>query len=224
MKTKSHILKVFLLLSVSLLPLLLPCVNATGEELTAKNYENNKNTMGVVLVAVNWGRQWQCGKYENAQLESLEFERLADNDKAKHQPSVLALKSPSRIFVKPEFKNYGFLIEPGQYALADFSVKVAKSVRDVGYINARKEELVKNGVAEGGSFAVGAGEVVYIGNFFLDCYQEPMPWRYYSQGKDGFGKHVAEFKEEYQFLADKKVIFRLFKTQSFGKDYELPNE
>ena len=203
----------------------LPIVGHCTEELTEKSYEKNKNTMGVVLVAVNWGRQWQCGKYENAQLERLRFERFPDNGEIKDEFSFLELKSPSRIFVDPIYRNLGFIVKPGQYAFTDFSVKVAKSVRDVGYINAKKEDLIKDNLPpEGGTFNISAGEVIYIGHFFLDCYYEPIPWRYYPNGRDNFNEYVTEFRKQYKYLADKEIIFRLFKTKHFGIEYELPNK
>lgn len=34
---------------------------------------------GIVVVQANWGRQWPCAGYENAQLVSLEFRRDADH-------------------------------------------------------------------------------------------------------------------------------------------------
>lgn len=37
--------------------------NVCADELTEENYQMSKGKMGVVLVAVNWGRQWGCGKY-----------------------------------------------------------------------------------------------------------------------------------------------------------------
>lgn len=196
--------------------------NVCADELTEENYQMSKGKMSVVLVAVNWGRQWGCGKYENAQLVSLTFELFPNSSAVVDGYSSLELKTPSRLFIKPEFVNHAFILTPGQYALTSFSVKAAKSRNDVGHFNATKKDLVKEGIPNGGTFTIGAGEVVYIDNFFLDCYYNPVPWRYYSEGRDGFSRHVAEFKQQYKFLGDKEVTYRHFKTKNFGNDYELP--
>lgn len=70
--------------------------------------------------------------------------------------------------------NYAFLVEPGEYLLSAFSVRVAKSVSKVGYFKAERGELVSAGTSKGGSFTVSVGEIVYIGHFALDCFQNPV--------------------------------------------------
>ncbi len=187
---------------------------AFAEQLSESNFKSSSEAKGTVLVAVNWGRQWNCGAYENAQLEKLKFTSLGNNSEQ------LFLESPSRVFVDSKFLNYGFLLEPGEYALSEFSVKVAKSVSDVGYFSAGAEQLVVGGKPEAGSFIVKPGEIVYVGHFFLDCYKDPIPWRYYPEGKEGFEGYKRSVKKEFGYLPIENVKFRLFKTSQFGSPYE----
>ena len=77
--------------------------------------------------------------------------------------------------------------------------------------------MFENGKPVGGTFEVKAGEIVYIGDFGLDCAgDQPIPWRYYIQ-KEDFGRYVAQLKKEYKFITDKQVIYRLFQTNKFGQ-------
>jgi len=185
--------------------------------LDTDNYEEEGKAKGVVLLAVNWGRQWKCGAYENAQLEKLEFQILSNNSE-----TSITLDSPSRLCVKSNFLIYGCLVAPGKYALTEFSVKVAKSTTDVGYFKADKSKLVVDGKPKGGTFDVAAGEVIYIGHFFIDCYKEPIPWRFYPEGREAFNGYVKSIKRELDFLNNANIEFRLFDTTSFGNPYELP--
>lgn len=177
--------------------------------------------MGVVLADVNWGRQWKCGSFENAQLENLKFERIP-LDKKHDKYSQIILESPSRLFVDNKFIGYGFMVKPGRYALTGWSVKAAKSVHDVGYFNASRDQLVKGDDYPGGSFEVGANEIIYIGNIFLDCLQTPMPWRYYTEGKENFHKQAEQYKAKYKFIKDRTITYRLLDTKYFGTPYSLP--
>ena len=193
------------------------CIFSTpiqATELSADAFANQKTTKGVVLIAANWGRQWQCGAYENAQLVNLEFLNLQNDVK-------LTLDTPSKLSVKPEFINYGYIVEPGTYAISSFSVKVAKSVTDVGYIKADKNKLITDGVPNGGTFTVKAGEVSYIGHFFIDCYKEPIPWRFYPEGKEAFNSYVNSIKKQYVYLQDADILFNILNTTVFGSSYEL---
>ncbi len=183
-------------------------------ELSADAFANHKATKSIVLVAANWGRQWQCGAYENAQLVNLEFLNLQNDEK-------LTLDTPSKLSVKPEFINYGYIVDPGTYAISAFSVKVAKSVTDVGYIKADKNKLITDGVPNGGTFTVKAGEVSYIGHFFIDCYKEPIPWRFYPEGKEAFNSYVNSIKKQYVYLQDADISFNILNTTVFGAPYEL---
>ena len=50
---------------------------AIGRAVEADAYARERGSQGVVLLSVNWGRQWGCGAFENAQLLSLSFDRLS---------------------------------------------------------------------------------------------------------------------------------------------------
>jgi hypothetical protein len=191
-------------------------------EVTRKSYAAGIATNGVVVFDVNWGRYWNCGGYENAELMKLEFDRLPADKKFPGENGDLIVEGPMRITRTLRFLNYAYLLPPGEYALSGLSIKVARSVSEVGYLNAKRGDLIKDGKAEGGTFTVAAGEIVYIGNFFLDCHDGPMLWRYYSEGKEGFEAQIAEYRAKYPFLERERFRYRLFKTKTFGSDYELP--
>ena len=175
--------------------------------------------MAVVLVDVNWGRSWGCAGYENAQLVNLTFDHVSPAEKyADDEYSEIKLKTPSRLFVNPDYSNYGFIVRPGVYALTEFTIKVARSVSDVGYIKAGKSELIEGRKYHGGILRVGAGEVVYVGHFDLDCMESPIPWRYYLEGQDAFDEYVADVRKKFRFLKDADFVYRLFFTTNFGVD------
>ena len=196
--------------------------DSESAELKKYDYVKHSDEMGVIIVDVNWGRQWGCGKFENAQLERLKFEKFPLDDKGHDKYSEIQLESPSRLFVKNQFHSYGFLVNPGKYAFTEWSVKVAKSTREVGYFNAGRDKLVDGSNYPGGTFEVSANEIVYIGSIFLDCLQTPIPWRYYADGKDAFLRHIEEYKKKYKFIKDREIKFRLLDTKYFGEEYSLP--
>lgn len=195
--------------------------NAT--KLKKGEYSKNSNEMGVVLLDVNWGRQWNCAGFENAQLKSLKFKNTSINTNSNNKYTEINLESPSRLFSKPKFISHGFLVNPGTYEFTEWSVKVAKSSREVGYINVGEDALVDNGVFHGGTVEVGANEIIYVGNFYLDCYKSPIPWRYYTEGRANFENHIKQYKKKFKFLKNYKVIYRLLDTNNFGEKYVLPN-
>ncbi len=173
---------------------------------------------GVVLLAANWSREWNCGGFENAELRSVGFDllpkRYADD---KRSPDFVVNGSAGR----PGFMNYAFLLEPGTYAISYTKVKIARSVSDVGYYTAVRSDLFESGNPKGGTFELSAGEVVYIGHFGLDCTLQPMMWRYYAENKDSFQEFVESYKPHYPFLKLDSVRYRLFKTKEFGHDFSL---
>jgi hypothetical protein len=113
-------------------------------------------------------------------------------------------------------------LEPGEYGLATFGIKVASSVTDVKILSVGRARLFEGSKPIGGTFHVSAGELVYIGHFGLDCYKEPTIWRYYPEGRDGFESYKEVIKKQYPFLNVDKMQFRLFKTTVLGRDYVLP--
>lgn len=217
-----------LFISTGALVLLASCATTKIEnnigvsnEATAESYVKNRAVMGTVLLDAKWGRQWKCGQYENAQLVSFGFDRLPLGTAANSGGSEVIVGTTSQLMAKPQFISIALLIPPGEYALSSFRIKVAESVSKVGYFAADRNHLLRNGKPFAGSFKVAAGETVYIGNFALDCLQEPVLWRYYTQGKQDFQKQLTEYKSNYPFLDVSAVQYRLFDTSVIGRAYEL---
>jgi hypothetical protein len=195
---------------------------AVTKEITKTIYERGIASNAVVVFDVNWGRKWGCGGFENAELMRLEFDRLNGESRTDEAKADLIVKGPFRLTRNLRFINYAFLVPPGEYGLSGVSIKVARSVQDVGYLDAKRSNLMKEGKPEGGSFTVAAGEIVYVGNFFLDCQTGPMLWRYYTPERKNFVKHIGEFRAKYPFLEAARFKYRLFHSTHFGNDYELP--
>ena len=184
-------------------------------------YESELSKKGVVLVAVNWSRKWRCGNFENAELRNIGFDLLSAKFMSDEDQPSLVVNGPPRLMTKPTFVNYAFLLEPGEYAISYLRIKVAEANLKVGYFTGKRSKFIEGGQAKGGSFHVKAGEVVYIGNFWIDCAYGPTLWRYYSEGKEGFKKHLQEFSDEFPYLDLQNAQYRLFKTTEFGYDYSL---
>jgi hypothetical protein len=191
---------------------------------TKKNYLAHSSSHGIILLDINWGRIWSCGEYENAQLVSLNFSKYVPENNSFSKKPELSINTPSKAFAKKYFKNYAFMLPEGEYALHSFKIKVAKSIKNVGYLSLSSDELLKDQKPLGGSFSIKSGEQVFIGNFSLDCTYGPTLWRYHSNGLVAFKDQVNEYKRSFPFLNLDAVTFRLFKTSEFGYDYELPTE
>ncbi len=177
-----------------------------------------KADLGLIILQVNWGRTWRCGRYENAQLEALTFMKSPIDGP---ENISLDLETPSRLAVQNRFVPYAFVVQPGEYVLTAFDVKIARSRTDVVHIKGSKDKLVKDGKPVGGSFSVQPGEIVYIGHFGLDCGAEPFLWRYYIDGRNDFERYIAGFREAYPFVKQVPVHFRLFSTQTIGNPFAL---
>jgi hypothetical protein len=193
----------------------------TTAEINAESYANDQQRSGIVLLDANWGRKWSCGKYENAQLISFSFDKSSNSPNVSSQPADITIGTTSRLMVKPNFESYAVLIPPGEYVLSNFKIKVATSVSKIDYWIANRTHLIKDGKPLAGKFTVAAGEVIYIGNFGLDCFHGPTLWRYYTEGQDGFNKQLADYQSKYPFLDLTKTKFRLFETTTIGRPYEL---
>lgn len=193
--------------------------NAT-DIISKDSYTKNDNN-GVILLDVNWGRAWNCGGFENAQLISLAFDKLPITDSSNEAIPDLVLQSPSRLNVDQKFINYAYSLPAGEYALSAFSIKAAKSVSNVGFFTAQRDKLFKAGKPTGGTFNIKQGETVFIGNFYLDCAYGPTLWRYYSDGQEAFNSQIVEYQNTFPYLNLDNVKFRLFKTKEFGNDYDL---
>ena len=189
-------------------------------ELTEKRYLDADGRLGVVVLAVNWGRQWRCAGYDSAQLQKLIFTRFEDGRLLEGQRS-LVLKIPRKLDVDDEYRTLAVLVEPGTYALSEFDVKTARSIGDVGHWVATSNDLIKSGMAVAGTFTVTGDEIIYIGHFSLDCNKEVIPWRYHLQDRNEFEKYVAGLREAYPFISDRPVEFRLFQTRRIGRPFYL---
>lgn len=189
--------------------------SASSNDLSSTTYTSEK---GVVLMDINWGRTWKCGQYENAQLQALKFTKV---DVATSEEQALDLRTPSKLFVDDKYLPYAYVLAPGEYVLAAFDVKVARSVTDIQHIVGNKENLFKESKPIGGSFTVAPNEIIYIGHFGLDCGAEPFLWRYYIEERNDFERYVSGFRNEYPFVKEIPVLYRLFSTEIFGRDYSL---
>ncbi|HJX09632.1 MAG TPA: hypothetical protein VJ733_03930 [Candidatus Binatia bacterium] len=174
--------------------------------------------LGVLIIQVNWGRTWKCGQFENAQLQALTFTKTPVDTP---EPISLDLVTPSKLFVDNKFLPYAFVIQPGEYALTAFDVKVARSTTDVAHIKGSKENLIRDGKPIGGTFTVNPGEAVYVGHFGLDCGAEPFLWRTYIDGREDFEKYIGGFRAKFPFAKQVPAQYRLFSTQLFGGPYTL---
>jgi hypothetical protein len=174
--------------------------------------------LGVIIMQINWGRTLNCGQYENAQLQALVFTKSSAE---KPDGVSLELNTPSRLLVDNEFLPYAYIVQPGEYLLSTFDVKVARSTTDIMHIKGRKDDLIEAGKPVGGSFTVNPGEIVYIGHFGLDCDAEPFLWRYYIEGRADFERYIDGFRQKYPFVKHVPVQFRLFSTQVLGSPYAL---
>ena len=192
-----------------------------SSEVTPESYAKNQSSMGTVLLDARWARQWKCGKYDNAQLVSFAFDQMPFTVRPDDAKQDLVIGTTSLLAVEQKFVSYALLVPPGEYALSNFKIKVASSVRDVGYWAAKRSDLIRNGKPYAGSFKVAAGETVYIGNFALDCFENPSLWRYYSEDQEGFQKQLGDYKAKYPFLDLSSVKYRLFETGVIGRAHEL---
>lgn len=190
---------------------------------TAAAYAQQRQTKGVMLLDVCWDRLWNCGEFENAQLLDLSFDRVTAEPRDDARPADLKLAGPGGLAAKRGFVTYALLLEPGEYALSGYTIKAAQPCPrfSVVRITAKRSVLQANNHARGGTFTVAAGETVYIGNFYLDCYEGPMLWRYYTETRDGFQMHLGQYQQRYPFLDLSAVRYRLFRTSALGKPFEL---
>lgn len=214
-----------LVLVVTLLVWMSGCASSDAlskprQEVTAESYGNDKSK-GLVVLSAIWGRTWKCAQFENGQLRSFGFDRLPSETMADDAtPEVLFEGSP--LYAERQPVNYVLALEPGEYGLAAFAIKVASSVTDVKILGVGRARLFEGRKPIGGTFHVNAGELVYIGHFGLDCYKEPTIWRYYPEGRDGFDSYKKVIKKQYPFLDVDNMQFRLFETSVLGRDYVLP--
>jgi len=193
----------------------LPAIAAEPVDLSEATYQSD---LGVILVQLNWGRSWRCGAYENAQLQALTFTRSPIDSP---EPVSLELKTPSKLFVNNQFLPHAYVVQPGEYVLTAFDVKIARSMTNVAHIIGSRDNLIQDGKPIGGSFTVNPGEIVYIGDFGLDCGAEPFLWRYYLDGRNEFEKYIDGFRQKFPFVKQVPVQFRIFSTPMLGRPFAL---
>jgi hypothetical protein len=184
-------------------------------------YEAAAGKKGVVLVSANWSRRWKCAAFENAQLQSLGFDRVGvPKLNASDNPDVI-LEDSSWLSAPTSFVNFALLVEPGEYLFSSYKLKAAKSISQVGFFSRDRASLVVDGKSKAGSFTVAAGEVIYIGHLALDCAQAPMPWRYYPEERQDFEKYLQKVQTEFPGLPTREAKFRLFETSIMGNPFTL---
>jgi hypothetical protein len=183
--------------------------------LTASSFTPAK---GTVFLFANWGRAWKCGAFENAQLQAIAFAKVPYSGL---KEELLSLEPRSTLLANDKWLLYAYVVEPGEYALASFDLKVAKSVKDVRRLKPGASDLFKDNKPIGGTFKVAAGEIVYIGNFWVDCTTpDPIPWRYFST-REEFARDVTTFRKAYPFTKDVPILYRLFATELIGQMYDV---
>ena len=189
-------------------------------EVRADTYHLAKETHGLVVMSVDWGRRWSFCGAENAQLRTFAFDRVPVQKHSDDEAADLLLKAPPSLTAAPgAVANLALLVEPGEYALSYSELKVARSFKADNYSAGRKD-LIADGKSQAGSFTVGAGELVYVGHFALDCVDgQPTIWRYYVIGRESFQEYLAtRVKPRYPFLDTEAVQYRLFKMTVFGSN------
>lgn len=192
-----------------------------GIEATAEAYAKKGRTNGLVIVAINWGRRWDCGPYQKAQLMSIGFDRIPLENASADKTPDLFFKGLDDRARKQQFLNFAYLVAPGEYALSSYEIEAAYSLSDIDRFASRRSDLIQNDRALGGTFNVQAGEIVYIGHFFIDCRKNPRLWRYYTEDKSAFDFHMKSVKRKYPFLDVGNAKYRLFRTKAFGLDHKL---
>lgn len=184
-------------------------------------YAQTAASKAVVLMSVDWGRRWGCGQYENAQLQFLAFDRGGVQKTAPDGQWDLMVKDESILPSRRNFGNYAYIIEPGEYLLTGFRIKLGKSMSSVGNFFGDRKNMLENGKSKGGSFTAAAGEIIYIGHFSLDCAKAPMPWRFYLENREEFDKYLDTIQNEFPGIPKQKVQFRLFETTIMGYPFSL---
>jgi len=210
-------------LLTALLVLLAGCTSSAvtrpQQEVTAGSYRKDTAT-GFVALSALWGRTWNCAQLAKGQLWSFGFDRLPSETTADNATADVVLEGSASYGGGPA-TNYVLMLDPGEYALTTFAIRLA-STTDAKIANVGRARLFEGGKPIGGTFTVKAGELVYIGHFGLDCYKEPTIWRYYPGGREGFEHYKQVVKEQYPFLDVRHMQFRLFQTSHLGRDYVLP--
>gem|GEM_PF-1036663 len=190
-------------------------------EVVESDYTAQRSALGVVLLAVNWGRRWNCGGFQHAELRGFAFDRLPWGGRPPAAAGDMEAEGPEAVLMRPGLQHYALQLPPGSYALSRVRIRATRDTAPLA-LDLSRSELAQDGAPAGGSFQVGAGETVYIGNFALNCEPAPMLWRYYTQGRENFQHQLLEYRRKYPFLKLDEVHYRLFDTSRFGQPYQLP--
>jgi len=194
-----------------------------AQPFTSAAQEQAAGTKGVVLISANWGRSWGCGRNDYAQLQLLGFDKIEPGTRPLSQrPELVIEGAESGNAQQIPFSNYAFLVDPGEYEFSLYLIHVARSMTQTAHFSGDRKSLFQDGRSKVGSFKVGAGEIVYVGHFALDCVQAPMPWRFYPETRADFTQYLDKVKQQYPDLDTSKAVFRLFETKLIGKPYVLP--
>jgi len=188
--------------------------------LTKESFEKESRSNAIILMDVNWYLAPNCGGYEWARLQGFGFDLLPLKHANDKDAPDLVINRPSRFFQhrSRNFENYAFLIKPGKYVLSKTRIFVFVGTRVMYRREARRSDLIPDGEPLGGGFSVRAGEIVYLGNFWLDCHVVPKLWRYYTGHKD-FEWKLEQYKTKYPYVDFKDTKYRLFETSVFGNEF-----
>jgi tetratricopeptide (TPR) repeat protein len=182
--------------------------------MSVKEYLQQKDAMGIVLLSVNWSQRANCSGFESAQLLGLSFDQVP-TVRGDEEPGDLVIDDPQ----PGGSADYAFLAPPGAYALSSFDIKVVKSERDSGGFRALRSRLLKDGFSQDGGFDVRAGEIVYVGDFSIECSRQPVPWRSFPEGPAEFQEYLGRIKSKFPALELGKAQFRPMATRQFGAFY-----
>lgn len=197
-----------------------PGAPSPQHEVTAESFRTD-TTKGRVVLSALWGRSWKCGKFQSGQLRAFGFDRLPSAMTADDASADVVIEDSAYAGGGPA-TNYVLALDPGEYGLAMFVIRVASSTTDVRTVRVGRARLFEGVEPVGGTFTVKAGELVYIGHFGLDCSKEPTIWRYYVEGRGGFEHYKRLIKDQFPFLPVETMQMRVFRTSTLGQDYVLP--
>ena len=188
----------------------------------AASYARLRDAKGVVLVSANWSARRNCGTHATAQLLRLGFDLAGAPKASVDAPADLTMEDGAFVPGGSAFVDYAFIVAPGEYVMSGFTIRVAQSANELGFVVGRRATLIDQGASTGGRFRVGRGEVVYIGHFGIDCVDEPIPWRFYRENRASFDLNLATLRRKYDGLPTEKAVFRLFETTAMGQPFALP--
>ena len=116
-------------LLTALLVLLAGCTSSAvtrpKQEVTAESYRKD-TAKGFVVLSALWGRTWNCAQFANGQLWSFGFDRLPSETTADNATADVVLEGSASYGGGPA-TNYVLMLDPGEYALTTFAIRVAST-------------------------------------------------------------------------------------------------